>query len=72
MASRPTEVFISPGITTKSNNSSAGLKKRKIFAVEKQELASYAMESQRCILKEQALSDIADEIIVPNQLTIDI
>ncbi|OMJ14759.1 hypothetical protein AYI70_g7694 [Smittium culicis] len=67
MEPRSTEAINSLAITTASNNGSAGSKKRKISAVEQQDLVSHGMENQRFILNAQGLSDTAVEIIVSNQ-----
>ncbi|OMJ13086.1 hypothetical protein AYI70_g8715 [Smittium culicis] len=67
MVPRSTEVINSPAITTASNNGSAGSKKRKISAVEQQELVYHGMVNQQCILKGQGLFDTDVDIIVSNQ-----
>ncbi|OMJ18715.1 hypothetical protein AYI70_g5196 [Smittium culicis] len=72
MVPRSTEVINSLAITTASNNGSAGSKKRKISAVEQQELVSHGMENQRCTLKAQGFSDTTVDIIVSNQRAVKI
>ncbi|OLY81789.1 hypothetical protein AYI68_g4106 [Smittium mucronatum] len=64
LVSRPAKNQHLPTILTNNNECSTRPQKRQIYDFEQQEMVSSDMETQRCILKNQGLSDLDIEIFV--------